>query len=286
MLYGREYELLKQERNANRHSFRTQQQRRHPGRSVAYPPELGMMQPFSTWLNQHVHDLRQSNFPLHEKLIQLSIAPSAEAESYSYMWAYGALLRSVHDESTKAYTTFDSGICTPVSERAVDRIEVGIVKGIFRVSFSGWNIVFLKAEWVKQDMLKKDRLGFWSCRLDIREDHRRINPFILPVNVEQIFFMEDVLCPGWNVVLRHEPRSRRIVGNSELAFSHVPTHSELDDVVQTTVGHGSIDEHEEVRQVPLARVHELDANLTIQEDDSHFDDNEYEDDLDCDLVGM
>lgn len=286
MAYDREYVSLKEERSANRQSFRVQQQRRHPGRVVTYPDQLAMMPPFSTWLRQHVQELRATDFPLDEKLIQLSAPPSAVAESYSYMWSYGALLRCIDDESAKAYTTFDSGICTSVSERAVDRMEVGILKGIYHVSFSGWNIVFLKAECVKQDHLKKDRMGFWSCKLDVREDRRRMNPFMLPVNVEQVFFIEDVLSPGWNVVLRHEPRARRIVGNSELAFSHAPIHSEFAEIGQVTADRSSIDEQEQVRQVPLARVLELDANLTRGEDDSHFDDNEYEDDPECDLPNM
>lgn len=286
MAIYREYELLKDERNVSRQTFRIQHQRRHLGRTMTYPDHLQMMPPFTKWLRQHVQELREADFPLDEKLIQLSTPPSAEAESYKYMWSYGVLLRCMEDESARAYSTFDSGICTSISERAVDRIEVGILKGIYRVSFAGWNVIILRTEWAKQDLLRKDRMGFSSCKLDIREDRRRMNHFMLPVNVEQVLFMEDVLSPDRKIVLQHEPRSRRIVGNSELAFSHAPTHHDLDQVGRTTDNPTTTDQTEQIRQVPVARVHELDANLTREEDDSHFDDNEYEDDHECDLPGI
>ena len=282
----REYESLKDERNGVRQTFRIQHQRRHPGRTVTYPVHLQSMPPFTKWLRQHVQELREADFPLDEKLIQLSTPPSADAESYKYMWSYGALLRCMEDESARGYSTFDSGICTSISERAVDRIEVGILKGIYRVSFAGWNVIILRTEWTKQDLLRKDCMGFWSCKLDIREDRRRMNPFILPVNVEQVFFMEDVLSADRKIVLGHEPRSRRVVGNSEVAFSRAPSHHDVDQVGRTTDNHMTADQTEEIRQVPVSRVNELDANLTREEDDSHFDDNQYEDDPECDLPGI
>ena len=80
----------------------------------------------------------------------------------------------------------------------------------------------MKADWVRQEMVRKDGMGFWSCKLDVRDDRRRINPYILPANAEQVFFMEDVVTPGWTIVLRHEPRSRRIVGSLVDAFDYTP----------------------------------------------------------------
>lgn len=224
---------------------------------------------------------------MDEKLVQLSTPPSAVAESYKYMWSYGALLRCFEDESTSAYSTFDSGICTSVSERAVDRIEVGILKGIYRVSFAGWNIIILKVDWVKQDTIRKDRFGFWTCNLNNRETRRSMNPFLLPMNAEQVYFMEDVLSPDWKIVLRHDPRARRIVGNSEVAFGLNPTNTELDHQERSTEAPRDISNSAEVletvRQIPTSRVHELDATLNREEDDAHFDDNEYEDDSEEEL---
>ena len=254
----------------------------HPGRAVVYPEHLELVSTFSEWIELHVRSLIQSDFPVEEKLVQLSKPPLNAAESYSFMWAYGALFRCVEDESIKAYVTYDSGICTPVSERTVGSIEVGVLKQIYRVLFSGWSMVVMKADWVKREMLRRDRMGFWTCKLDVREERRQMNPYILPMNAEQVFFLEDVITPGWQVVLRHEPRARRVVGSTTSAFGYGPKDSFEDHFRRSTQGHasrnaGSSGEGHE-REVPLARIAELEANLTREEDDSHYDDNEYEDD--------
>ena len=143
----------------------------------------------------------------------------------------------------------------------------------------------MKLDWIRHDMVKKDHLGFWTCRTDIREDRRRMNPYLLPGNAEQVFFMEDVLTPEWKIVLRHDPRGRRVIGDSENAFDY--THSVLDNVdrnsaVAVSVA-DAVDQQSQLRQVPIARVHELDADLRREEDDSHYDDNEYEDEPESDF---
>ena len=237
-----------------------------------------------------MQQLRTADFPLDEKLIQLSTMPSAMAESYAYMWAYGALYRCFDDESARAHATYDSGVCTPVSESRVNSIEVGVVKGIYRVSFSGWNIVVMKVEWVNQESLRKDRMGFWMCKLGVRGGRGRINPYILPLNAEEVFFMEDVVTPDWKIVLRHEPRARRIFGDSNSAFNHNPADTAMENIAGASAGGGNAsdtgDIGEQPRQVPLARVQELDVHMTREEADSHYDDNEYKDDNDRDLLGV
>ena len=283
----REYTEAKDERDRMRRAFRLGQSRRQAGRAVNYPDSLALLPPFSEWLHEHVQALQRSEFPLHERLLQISTAPSAAAESHEYMWAYGALFRCLEDESTRPYATFDSGVSTSVSERTVNSIEVGILKKIFRVSFSGWSVVVMKVDWVKQDMVRKDSMGFWTCKLDVRDSRRRVNPYILPANAEQVFFVEDVLTPGWSVVMRHEPRSRRVVGNSEEAFDFNPNSEILSHLERPASYSRGCDtssrEGDIVREVPGGRVAELDANLTIEEDDSHYDDNEYEDEDDIDV---
>ena len=223
---------------------------------------------------------------MEEKLVQISKPPVAEVESYSFMWAYGCLYRCVEDESSRAYATYDSRICTPVSERTAESIEVGVLKKIYRVSFSGWSIVIMKAEWDKREMIRRDRMGFWTCKRDNREDRRCMNPYILPVNVEQIFFLEDVT-PGWHVVLRHEPRSRRVVGNSAAAFAYGADDSLFEHLsrgTQESAGiHSGFEGEGLERAVPVTRVAELEMNIGRAEDDSHFDDNEYQDDPEEDL---
>lgn len=145
----------------------------------------------------------------------------------------------------------------------------------------------MKVDWVRQEMVRKDGMGFWSCKLDARDDRRRINPYILPANAEQVFFMEDVLTPGWSVVLRHEPRSRRVVGTSVETYDYSPTYEILSHIDRPTSNNRSQQDSEgqgdRIREIPVGRVAELDANLNREEDDSHYDDNEYEDEEDSDV---
>ena len=138
-------------------------------------------------------------------------------------------------------------------------------------------------------MVRKDAIGFWTCNLEVRDDRRRMNPYILPVNAEQVFFVEDVLTAGWSVVLRHEPRSRRVVGNSGEAFDLSTDHEILNEMRRpgasgNQINH-SIIEPVCAREIPVARVAELDANLARTEDDSHFEDDQYEDEEESSIPG-
>ena len=290
MFPHREYNTLKEERLADRQAYRAEHHRRNSGRAISYPEHLALMDSFSDWLRVHVRELRAADFPLEEKLIQLSTTPSTVAESYAYMWAYGALFRCVDDESVRAYATYDSGICTSVCESRVNSVDVGVLKGLYRVSFSGWDIVVMKVEWVGQESIRKDRMGFWTCKLDARGGRSRINPYILPVNAEQVFFMEDVLTPDWKIVLRHEPRARRIVGDSSSAFGHSQSDTAFENIggasTEDSDMTGTGDVGEQPRQVPLGRVQELDVHMRREEADSHYDDNEYEDDDDFEHLGL
>ena len=130
-------------------------------------------------------------------------------------------------------------------------------------------------------MIRKDGMGFWTCNVEVRDDRRRINPFLLPANAEQVFCVEDVVTPGWSVVLQHEPRSRRVGGNSVEAFDYSSSQEFLRHFGRPVPENNGNDrtgsEGAIAREITVARVAELDATLNREEDDSHFDNNEYVD---------
>ena len=85
---------------------------------------------------------------------------------------------------------------------------------------SGLYNVLMKVSWVKQSAqgqitIRKDRHGFWICKLNEREDSRIENPYVFPTHVSQVFFIQDSRDPTWSIVLSHEPRSKRIVGEKD-----------------------------------------------------------------------
>ncbi|KAG0573584.1 hypothetical protein KC19_VG190800 [Ceratodon purpureus] len=131
------------------------------------------------------------------------------AKSYGCMWAYDAFFRCNIKDNAASHATYDFGVCTVVSKRNHDSIEVVDLKNIFTVLSSGWNMIIMKVVWLKHEdegrsSLKYDNMRFWTCKFSAREDRRPINPFLYPVNAHQVFFLEDVISPGWKIILRHE----------------------------------------------------------------------------------
>lgn len=261
--------------NRRRQAHRSRHQRRNPGSNLVFPNELAALPIFSVWLQGHVRSLREQEFPLEEKLIQLSVPSSSMAESYSYMWAYGALFRCNLEEDATSHATYDCGVCTLVSERDPDSIEVGILKNILRISFSGWNMIIMKIEWLKHEdegrsSLKKESMGFWTCKFTAREDRCRINSFLYPVNANQVFFIEDVLSPGWKIILRHEPRGRRVGGTCINPFNLDPNSDVTGNEYSTpATTRDDLSDGNQAPTVARSLVQELELHLNRDEDDAH-----------------
>ena len=212
--------------------------------------------------------------------MQLSVPPLSMAESYAYMWAYGALFRCNLEDEEASHATFDCGVCTLVSKRDPDSIEVGIFKRILRVSFSGWNMIIMKVKWLKHEdegrrCLKRDSMGFWTCKFTAREDRRRINSFMYSVNAHQVFFMEDVISAGSKIILRHEPRGRRVGETSADPFALGPNSDAGDEYIVPARASDDMSIGNLAPTIPNSIVQDMDLHLNRVEDDEHFDDNEY-----------
>lgn len=85
------------------------------------------------------------------------------------------------------------------------------------MAFGSLSVIVLKILWIQhlnqgRRTIRKDSLGFWTCLFDAREDSNRRNPFLLPANVSQVFFVEDTGDPNWKVVVFQDRRSRRVIG--------------------------------------------------------------------------
>ncbi|KAG0574730.1 hypothetical protein KC19_VG286100, partial [Ceratodon purpureus] len=110
------------------------------------------------------------------------------------------------------------------------------------------------------------------------------NPYIFPLNVSQVFFMPDAADREWRVIIRHDPRAKRIVvdevngdfGAAEL--SDLPSR-EATSVDASTMTQASEQEEPEVESVPLPNVQVLDAQTHEEEDDDHYDDDQHVDEF-------
>ena len=93
------------------------------------------------------------------------------------------------------HATFDFGIALR-SDEGENSIDVGILKQIVMMDYGELKPVLMKVSWVKhtnqgERTIKKDRHGFWRCKLDEREHPTTKKPFIFLSHVAQVFFMSD-----------------------------------------------------------------------------------------------
>jgi hypothetical protein len=108
----------------------------------------------------------------------------------------------------------------------------------------------MKCEWMKKadnqgnNTYAWDEAGFLLVNFQHKLP-RLANPFIFPSHATQVFFSDDLLKPGWKVVLRKEAHSKREVVNiadvfitttSEASGLIVPTEVPAHPTTQSLVG--------------------------------------------------
>lgn len=203
--------------------------------------------------------------------------------SYTRMMAYGAHLRCDNADAG-CHVTYDSGIGVTESECVPGAIDLGILRKIYLVAFGSLNVIVLKVSWIQhmhqgRPTIKKDVAGFWTCRFDARDDDARRNPFLLPANASQVFFLDDSRDPEWRVVVFHEPRSKRVTGSD----AHEQFHADRDEMnFETPCPSMMEDRCAELGAplaVPLEQVRSPEAQIQMADDEAIFDDTEYEEDL-------
>lgn len=249
------------------------------GNGWVYPPHVQSLPPFSHWLRSHVIALRQDRFPIPQTVVQLSCPPSKVSTSYKHMWAYGAHYR-VEGEDQGSHGTFDSGVAIFPSDNDSSGPDVGTVQKIYLVSFSGFNVVLMKVSWIKkQDQgrrtIRQDALGFLTVLYGCREDPEHDNPFVFPSSVSQVFFVEDGGNREWKIVIKHEPRSRRVVYSSDTDFV-VAMDAELPlEAALPTIWQDSAVGSENFREVNASEVLQIATDTAHAMVDFQYEDDQY-----------
>ena len=64
------------------------------------------------------------------------------------------------------------------------------------VDYEQLKLVVMKVRWVPrlvegQCAVKRDRHGFWTCKLDVIKNSRTRNAYVYPGQVSPVFFMND-----------------------------------------------------------------------------------------------
>jgi hypothetical protein len=230
-------------------------------------------------------------------VVNLSSGPAPVAWSFQSMWAYGAHYRCDDEEGGPSHVSFDSGISHITDANVGSAIDVGILRSILLVHFGSMTTVLMEGSWIAKRRqgranIKRDRYGFWIVGYYNREDREVYNPYVFPKKVSQVFFINDTRDSNFKVMLRHEPHGVRVTeekdvsrfdasGTTDGSLSlPVFNHGRGIPPLNPASGQSTVQQVPEGDVVQAATVEDLQGDVRIPEDDDHFDDVDYEDELD------
>ena len=176
-------------------------------------------------------------------------------------------------------------------------MEVGILRSILLVHFGSMTTVLMEGSWIAKKRqgranIKRDRYGFWIAGFYNRVDREVHNPYVFLKKVSQVFFMDDTRDSNFKVVSRHEPRGIRVTEEKNVSQFDVSgttdgsltlpvfNHGRRIPPLNPASGHRMNQPVPEGDVVQAAAVEDLQSDARIPEDDGHFDDVDYEDELD------
>jgi hypothetical protein len=150
----------------------------------------------------------------------MAVGPMKEAHFFSHMWAYGRHFRVMSRDLDKK-TTMDCGIaCVYSDARGVGTEYTGYVEHIIQVFFSPIvSSVVIKGKWWNSVIRQRGPNGTLmvdECRFPrikagpFMSDSSIANePLAFPKDCDQVFYVDDVLNPGWKLFVKVNPRSVR-----------------------------------------------------------------------------
>ena len=224
----RRYQVLVEERTAARHRWRGRHQGRNGARGPNFPPELAEYPIFAEWLREMVRSEIETGEAVDPALEALAKYPLKMARKYRGLYAYGYKLRVRSAELN--LKTCDSGIAAtfvrPCRFGLRDRNPVmaaleyvGHLEEIIELDYIEFRQTVLIGTWVKANYrgpsatVKRDKWGLTIANFNSMVDYG-VDSFAFPSHVEQVFYADCNDTPGWKVVIRTEPRGRRVVAAS------------------------------------------------------------------------
>ena len=214
-----------EERNAARVRWRGRHQGRNGARGPNFPAELAEYPLFADWLRDTVREATERGDAVDSSLEALSKFPSRKAKKYRSLYAYGYHLRVRSVESNMK--TCDSGIAATFlrpcryglrdPNPVLAALEyVGHLDEIIELDYMEFQQTVLIGSWVKANYrgpsatVKRDKWGLTLANFN-RMIEFGVDSFAFPNHVEQVFYADCHESPGWKVVIRTEPRGRRVV---------------------------------------------------------------------------
>ncbi|XP_043687440.1 uncharacterized protein LOC122638650 [Telopea speciosissima] len=209
---------------------------------------------FPAWFNEHILHLRQNGEEVPHHIRWLARGPNLDVRSYNEYIYNGIKFRSKSHE--KHRKTQNSGVLiTAISEdysSSRDRHPIegiityyGLLKKVVELEYAeDLKVILFHCDWVdNRKGVEEDELGFvlvnfnhllYSSRDQLAE------PFVLPSQAEQVFYIVDSHRPEWQVTMR--PKSRDIFDMGQ----QDPDRDDLDQTyTQSTLQYRQYVEHSE-----------------------------------------
>ena len=193
---------------------------------VALQPDIpaAVFPSLAVWMRESVRRLgRRGELGGDADMKKLSVPPKLVTKLYSRMEAYGNHYRC-DDGSSAGMVSYDCGVASilsaegSTSEGVLGQIHyVGVLKHIRVMDYGkvSKRIALMECEWVRHGLdnngeptYKRDESGFLLANFSCMVEHPH-DPFVLPSQVQQVFYADANDSGPWRVVLHSEPRTRR-----------------------------------------------------------------------------
>ena len=223
------YQPIVETRRSERARWRSRHYGRGGTRRPNFPLALAEIPPFGEWLRERVSEELENGTAVDPVVEALSKYPSRLAKKFRSLYAYGYRYRVQSAELS--LKTRDSGIAATFLRECrfglrdpnpiVASVEyVGHLDEIIELNYGIVKQVVLIGTWVKANYrgasatVKKDEWGFTIANFSRTIPFGR-DSFAFPSQVQQVFYADCLEDPAWKIVIRTDPRGKRVVASDD-----------------------------------------------------------------------
>lgn len=204
---------------------------------------MAELRPFTQWFENALRAVEIEDETERATLIAISIPPRLKAsthkacKAYGHHWRANPSLNCLSDCDSGGFNTFDSGMSCTVTQKRITRAGaavdepiqyVGVLTDILTLDYGILSkpVVLFRGRWADPTWTPKasasmryDESGLWQVNFQKELGASKGMDYILPAQVDQVFFHPNTKGTGWRTILHKESRSSRVHGDyMELEF--------------------------------------------------------------------
>jgi hypothetical protein len=174
---------------------------------------------FGEWVTREMREIISRGEKVPDREYHLAIGPYPKVKFHSRIWAQGKFMRTASRDIGKA--TQDSGIAARFIQGGRSIEYYGKIESIVQIRFTSFEVTLLKGMWFNSEpkhdralaSLVLDECGFNRIKVTnnmMKSTTVSDEPFVYPGDVEQVFFVEDKLHKGWELVVPYDRRTKYV----------------------------------------------------------------------------